>query len=372
VGSSGSRTWAPRFWVGANAPTLLRLLWRNRFAVHPAYVPIVAVDGLVAALNSGMGLLESLGFRERLAKVAPVRDPLFILGHWRTGTTLLHELLALDQTLAAPSAYACLAPHHFLLSGGAFPGRLSLLMPEQRPMDDMRIGFDSPFEDEFALCLLGARSPYETLAFPNRGPMTPDMFDPAAFPAAARRQWRETMTLFARKVAFGSPGRRLVLKSPPHTARIGTLLELFPEARFVHIVRNPYEVFPSAVHTWTRLHRAHGWQRPHNRGIEEMVFEIFAYLSKCIERDRRLIPAGRLHEIRYEDLVGNPAAALQQLYARLNLTCPESFQPAVTRYFEDRRGYRRNRFTLTPESAGRISERWGEEIRRYGYGRAAA
>src|SRR5262249_40574101 len=162
---------------------------------------------------------------------------------WRTGTTLLHELLALDEHHACPTTYQCLAPHHFLMTAGWLPRLLWFLVPALRPMDNMAAGWGRPQEDEFALCLMGQPSPYLTTAFPTRPPQDPEALAREGMAPRALASWKRTFLPLLRQVVLQSPGKRLVLKSPPHSCRIKVLLELFPDARFVHIVRDPHVVF---------------------------------------------------------------------------------------------------------------------------------
>ena len=82
------------------------------------------------------------------------------LGHWRTGTTYLHELLIRDPRHSYPTTYQCLAPGHFLISEAWLPKVFFFFVPSRRPMDNMPAGWDRPQEDEFGLCLLGAPSPW--------------------------------------------------------------------------------------------------------------------------------------------------------------------------------------------------------------------
>jgi hypothetical protein len=91
---------------------------------------------------------------------------IFIIGHWRTGTTLLHELLTLDEGFTAPSTIECFAPA-LCLALGWLLRRLKFFLPANRPMDNMLLGWDQPQEDEFALMNLGLGSPYEAMIFPN-------------------------------------------------------------------------------------------------------------------------------------------------------------------------------------------------------------
>lgn len=309
-----SRRWAPRYWLGSTLGRILRLMVRNRFAVDWRFLPVALADGLASPMNSLLSLAESAIYGRRLKRHPLCPDPLFVLGHWRTGTTLLHELLALDPEHVAPSIIETVTPGHFLLTAGALSRMFRFLVPEQRPMDNMLLNEKSPLEDDYALVLQGARSPYETLAFPRHGLMTPEMFDPETFPEVERKHWERAMSCFVARLELRHPGRRPVLKSPPHMCRLRTLHRLFPEARYIQIIRHPQEVFPSMVHTWKRMYAAQSYQKTDQLDFEEMVFSLFVYMNECLERDAALIPASRFLTVRYEDLVADPEATLRRIY----------------------------------------------------------
>src|SRR5262249_23663080 len=165
--------------------------------------------------------------------------------------------------------------------------------------------------------------------------------------------------------------KRLVLKLPTHTCRIEVLLELFPDARFVHIVRDPHVVFASTVSLWRSLYEAHGLQRPTVAGAGGDIFcavtPPFARLGGRREARRGLVPAARFSELRYEDLVRDPAAQVRALYAHLGLGGFEAVLPRLRKYLAGVADYRTNRYELSPELRAEVSRRWGEVIRRYGY-----
>jgi len=167
-------------------------------------------------------------------------------------------------------------------------------------------------------------------------------------------------------LTFKDP-RRLVLKSPPHSFRIKHLLEVFPDARFVHIIRDPNVVFPSTINLWKSLYRKHGLQTPTFSGLEEEVFKSFTRLYEKLEQTIPLIPPGRFHQIRYEDLVRDPIGEMEMLYDRLGLGGFEEYEPRLKEYLADISGYETNRYELTPARRAEIARRWGPVIRRYGY-----
>jgi omega-hydroxy-beta-dihydromenaquinone-9 sulfotransferase len=293
--------------------------------------------------------------------------PVFILGHWRTGTTLLHELLGCDPRHAFPTTYHCFAPHDFLITGSWLPELLGRLMPAHRPMDPMAVGWDRPQEDEFALLLLGQPSPYRRLAFPNQPSAGVESFDLESLPARQIHLWKTCYLRFLQTVSCAKNGRRLILKSPPHMCRIPTLVGMFPDARFVHIIRDPYDVYPSTLHLWRSLWSVQALQQPTWIGLKEYILETFTHMYKRLEAGKRLIPSARYCEVRYEELVRDPLGQVEAIYRAVDLGDFLPARPFVARYVAGLKGYQTNRYLLTPAEQQLISRCWGEVIRRYGY-----
>jgi hypothetical protein len=366
------REWTPRMWQGCEVAAWWRLLIRNRFAVHLRYLYIAIVITCVSVLHTFLRFLVESWYGNKIDRT-PIREaPVFIVGHWRTGTTLLHELLILDERHNFPNTFECLCPHHFLWTERLLTRVFWWMMPAHRPMDNMAAGWDKPQEEEFALCMLGAPSPYLTIAFPNRPPQDQKAFDVDRLPRREREQWKRIFLRFLRRLTFKDP-RRLILKAPTHSCRIPVLLEMFPDARFVHIVRDPYVVFASTVNLWRSLYATHGMQVPNFIGLEEYVFMTFTHLYERLEAGKRLVRPDRFFEVRYEDLIEDPLGHLRRLYHRLGLGDFAMVLPRIERYLAEHAGYQTNRYKpLDPELQDEITRRWGEVIRRYGYERPCA
>src|SRR5215831_1243496 len=219
--------WTPRIWEGIDFFAWVRLLARNRFAVDSSCLYIAIVVTFVSIFHSILRLLQEAWLGGHVRPTVIRQPPIFIVGHWRTGTTLLHELLVLDRRHAYPTTYECLAPNHFLLSEKLLTRLFSWMTPAHRPMDNMAAGWDRPQEDEFALCMLGLPSPYLKIAFPNRPEPYPESDDLEGMPPRRRAAWKRGFYRFLQTLTYKDPGR-LVLKSPTHSCRIPTLLEMFP------------------------------------------------------------------------------------------------------------------------------------------------
>jgi hypothetical protein len=366
AGKSARPEWSPHIWEGIGLGAWFRLLARHDFAVDVPHWYVAATVSFVSLAHSVLAGVQQLWLGRRIARTPIAEAPLFIIGHWRTGTTFLHELLIRDERHNYPTTYECMEPNHFLLTEKLISRWMSFLAPNHRPMDNMAAGFDRPQEDEFALCMLGQPSPYEIIAFPNQLPPVARHLDPAELASGQLAVWKKTFLRFLQQVTYRKP-KRLILKSPPHSCRIKVLLELFPDARFVHIVRDPHVVFPSTVNLWKSLFRIHGLHRPTFAGLEEYVYATFLRLYEKLEEGKKLIPTGRFHELRYEDLVRDPLGEMRLLYDGLQLGDFEPVRPRLEEYLENLKGYETNRYEITPQLRAEIGKRWGEVIRRYGY-----
>lgn len=358
--------WTPRLWVGSGFPGLARLLIRNRFDVSLSCVHAAVIDLMVSVGNSGVGVLQDLWFGRRIARMEVSEPPVFIIGHWRSGTTLLHELLIRDERHSFPNSYQCLAPRHFLITERVGMRLLRFLMPKLRVMDGMPLGFERPQEEEFALCNLGVPSPYLTMAFPNRPPQYPEYFTLEDVDAESRERWKRMYLRFLKQLTYRDP-RRLVLKSPLNTFRIPLLLELFPDARFVHIVRNPYDVFPSTVHVWKSLYQRQGFQVPDYKGLDEYVFDTYLRMHGQLDRTRHLIAPERFYEIGFEKLVDDPLGQIERLYDALGLGEFERARPRIEEHLQSIKGYKTNHYYIDPRLRAEIASRWREQILKYDY-----
>ncbi len=361
------REWMPHVWEGCDCFAWLRLLCRNHLAVAPSQWYVAFIVTFVSLGHTLLRWVQDAWYGNSLDHVQIKHAPLFIIGHWRTGTTLLHEMLILDPRHTYPNTYQCLEPNHFLLTETLFTRIFRFLLPSRRPMDNMPAGWERPQEDEFALCMMGQPSPYLTIAFPNHPPQDNEALDLDGLPPRRRNAWKKAFLRFLRHLTY-KDGRRLVLKSPTHTCRIPALLELFPDARFIHIVRDPFVVFPSTVNLWKAMYLSHALQRPTFAGLEEYVFDTFTHIYARLEQSKPLLASNRFHELRYEDLIADPVGQMRLLYERLELGGFEEFLPRLKSFLDANAGYKTNRYPdLDPQLRAEIERRWEHVIRQYGY-----
>jgi len=355
---------AARFWHGMTFGTWAKFLLHHRLAVSPTAVHIVAGVTPISLGNSIAALTQRAVYGRRIA-AAKVHPPIFIIGHWRTGTTLLHELMVLDERFAFPTSYECMAPNQSLVTARIVTKYFKFLFPNRRPMDNMATGFEHPQEDEFALCNLGVGSPYERMAFPNDTIGDPFLDMKGVSPEELAR-WKAALTRFLQTITVRAD-KPIVLKSPPHTARVGLLAEMFPGAKFVHIVRDPFTVFSSTMRLWPSLIDLQALQRPRYDWLEEYVYSSFERMYRAFAEQKDRIPPENFCELRYEDLVRDPVAQMETVYDHLRLGDFELARPTIATYMQLQKDYKTNRHQIAPAARAEISRRWGPFMGQYGY-----
>ncbi|OYV03712.1 MAG: hypothetical protein CFE26_20720, partial [Verrucomicrobiales bacterium VVV1] len=220
----GSLAWlAPLYQSGSSLRVWLLLLWRHAGRIHwRCWLLIPLATGLIV-VGSLQGLIGRLLFSRAVKRRPMAGPPVFVLGHWRSGTTLLHELITLDERFAFPSNYECFQSCHFMVTGPLVHWLSRSAAPKKRPMDDMKATLSSPGEDEAALRNLGAASFYNNLFFPSRADDLDASLDLQKLPLEQQIRWKQVFEHFLQQlnIRFGRP---LVMKSPTRTAHAQTLL----------------------------------------------------------------------------------------------------------------------------------------------------
>ena len=346
----------------------MKLLAENGYRVSPAYLHRVAFITLTSLYNSAAAGIERLRFAKAIEQAEIAEPPVFILGHWRSGTTLLHDLLAQDdRRFNFPSTYQVVNPHTFLTTERFVSRAFAWLLPDKRPMDNMALDFRSPQEDEFGPLLMSLKSPYLSLCFPQNEAHYEKYLTFREANTADTAAWRNAMLAFCKKLSIGDK-RALLLKSPPHTARIRTLLEIFPDARFVHIHRDPYRVFVSQRHFLNTM----GWytylQRPSPERIDEAILARYVRMYDAFFDDLALIPGGNYCELRFEELERDPVGQIGNIYEKLSLGDFGRVRPKLETYAATLTNYRKNDFDkLDGETRRKVHASWQRSFEKWHY-----
>jgi hypothetical protein len=344
----------------------LRVLRDNHFAVDRPYWGRAAAITFASVPNTLLAAWEKW-FYGRKVRAAGVAPPLFILGIWRSGTTHLHNLLAQDDRFAYPTTYQVSFPHTFLTTEKRNARLVGFFLPKRRPQDNVALGVHEPQEDEFALCSLTGRAWPMAWAFPRRADHYGRYLTLRQASAGEAAEWQSALAGLVRKLSF-KYGRPLVLKSPGHTCRVKVLLDLFPEAKFVHIHRNPYDVFRSTQHMVRTVTPWWALQRPDYSDLEGRILRQYREVYDAFFEERGLIPKGHFHEVGFEALEADPLGQVRGIYEALALPDFGHVEPALRRYVESLAGYKKNVLPeLPPDLRGRIAGAWRRCFDEWGY-----
>lgn len=273
------------------------LRWRCRW--------LAALGSLNARLSASL---------ER-STVVTLDDPVLVVGPWRSGTTVMHELLTAATGCAAPRTWQCMDPCAFRLGRS---NRTPVAIA--RPMDGLEIRADSPQEDEFALLALGVDSAYRAFWLPHRLGELGHTLDPAHW--LAHPQWLAPWEAFLRGVLAASGGdgtQPLLLKSPNHTYRIRSILQRFPKARLVWMARDATPVAMSNRKMWTTMFETHGTSQPRPGALDSFLRLAIDAAAQALHWCVDQLPADRLVVVAHEDLIAHPAATVEATIQRLAL-----------------------------------------------------
>jgi len=356
--------------LGADLATLARLTANNRVPV--SMWPRLAAFFGAALARLPVSLAERLHVRLQPDPLEGMPAPVFILGHWRSGTTHLFNLMSRDPRFAWPDPIATGLPWDFLLLGRALRPLLKRALPESRLIDNVAVNPDSPQEDEIALASMQVLSYYHALYFPER---LEQHFERGAFPddagvsAAEVERRARRLKHYCRKLLLNAPGDTLLVKNPIHTGQVAWIRSIWPEARFIHIHRNPYVVFESTRNFYRKLLPAYALQPYDSEAAEPVILDAYPRMLKRLYADTANVGAEQFIEVAYADLDAHPMACLEEIYGQLGLGEFERQAPRFQAYLESIRGYRKNPHRFTAETLDKVDAAWGEWLRRWDYPR---
>jgi hypothetical protein len=289
----------------------------KKYGVEKEYKNKWFLSGLVSAISSFFGIFDRLVYGLK-SKPKKLKDPVFIIGHWRSGTTLLHNLMCSDPETGYPTTYQTIFPNNLFSFQWLFKFVMKVLMPTKRPVDNVRLHVDFPQEEEFALNNEIPFSFYNWWYFPKH---TRAIADEYLFNKTTNEKdlkaWKVNFKRFVNRSLINTKGIRFISKNPPHTARIPQLLELYPNAKFIYIHRNTYEVIRSTIAFYKSILPATQLQSIDEKTLISDILWVYKELLLKYEQDKKLIPAANLIEITYADLVSKPDTEIKNIYKNL-------------------------------------------------------
>ena len=353
--------------AGASVTNLFRLYAQNQFRISLQYIPRMLYATVLSNIIAPFHIKEKIKYDKSIKQTEIKHPPLFITGHWRSGTTYIHNMLSLDKTFGFCSTFTATVPGVFLGSEKIFKPVLAGSITEKRPMDDVPMGTDLPQEEEYAI---GAFIPYayyngwifpKNMGFYNKfvcmDNVSKDVID----------EWKETYLYFLKKLTYYRDGKRLILKNPAHTARIKHLLDMFPDAQFINIYRNPYHLYYSMMRFLRIVVPIYCLQKHDMQDLEGHMLDLYAQMYKKYFEERSLIPEGNLVEIKYEDFIQNPVKNVKKIYTTLGLKNFETSKKMFSEYATSQKYFKASNYNIEPAIKEKIDKKWKFVIDEFGY-----
>jgi omega-hydroxy-beta-dihydromenaquinone-9 sulfotransferase len=345
----------------------MRLLAANG-GVDPGYRTRAVFISVMSMATVPVRFWYNIRYRRRVASTTLKYPPVFIIGHWRSGTTYLHELMSQDPQFCHVSLWETMLPDSFLAME-PWKGFLAGFLPATRPMDNIEVAMDGPYEDEAALAVLCPWSFFHCLYFPrNAEEQYLKSIHFQGLSPEEKGSWEQAYLDFLKGVTYASEGRRLLSKNPPNTARISTLVRLFPDAKFIYIVRDPYLVYLSTRKMRRNVLGVMALQHASEQDLDRQVLENYVRLLDVYLKERDLVPRGNLVEVRYEDLVADPAGEVKKIYSSLGLPFDQAL-PGIQQYLDRKTRYKTNEYSLDPAMVKKVNEAWGFAFDQWKYPR---
>ncbi len=352
--------------TGADLATIIRLLVQTGRPA-PRFLP--ALGGM---LGSAVARLPSTAVERTYVAArrpgAAMPAPIFILGHWRSGTTHLFNLLSGAPSLTYAAPVPTGLPWDFLLLGRLLEPLLHRAIPSERGIDPMAVTPTAPQEDEIALASMTAPSYYHGVYFPRR--FRTEMARGLFFDGCDGRtvaRWQRHLRLFTEKVSMRAGGRQVLIKNPAHTGKVRHLRAIWPDARFVHIVRDPYRVYQSTGRMFADLLDMLALQPHDPEEVDMAILESYPRTMDALLADTRDLPETRFVELRFEDLEADPLGQVALVADRLGLADRNGLLDAARRHLAGVADYKSRTRAIPPDVAAKVEQHWGRQRAAWGY-----
>jgi len=351
---------------GISTKNWIQLLEKNG-GIDKNYFARGAFITLSSIFTSPARFIFKFKYESKINNLKIDNPPVIIIGHWRSGTSYLHELLSQDPQFCFVSLWNTLLPDSFLVLEST-KNFLSNFLPKKRPMDEIKVEADGPYEEEAAIAVFNQWSFFHCLHFPRNAEeqyLKSIHFD--GLNSKEKKQWNEKYLKFMKTVIFANNGKRLLLKNPANTTRIKALLDIFPDAYFIHIYRNPYKVYLSTIKMRNKVLDKLALQNASKDEIEKQVINNYIRVMKSFFEQKKLIPKDKFVEVRYEDLVSDPMKQVKKIYSKLKLPGLKNAQPEMLKYLDKQKDYKTNVYTIDEKIIKHIYDNWKFTINRWDY-----
>ncbi|MFK7819573.1 MAG: sulfotransferase [Planctomycetaceae bacterium] len=358
----------PHFLTAARFRVLLRAA-RFYGVMPPRFVRIIAAAGGLKPFR----VWESLLYQRSVERFELHPQPVFIIGYWQSGHSVLHNLMACDPQFSTVRLRHTILPSAYRTLGPVIGRHLERNLPADREVDSLPGGLESLQGDDFLLAGLTELSAYYGYVFPDAAERILKQslfFDGVSSSRIAA--WRRTYETAIRAVSAEQGRSRFLSRNAANTCRIPQLLQMFPDAKFVHVHRHPDDAFGVQQRRWASLTENWSLQGVQPKKVRQHTLGTYEPMMRRYLQDRKLVRSTHVAEVAHADLVAAPVETLDRLYKKLALGAFDQIQAAVEQYAAADNGALIEARELSSADRREVRTRWQFAFDAFGYSGKAA
>ena len=329
--------------------------WRRSSGMRVSYQSYT----LVGAILARSGMLRTL--RNRLLIVdrfkrnpeileEPIAAPIFIVGNIRTGTTILHELLAQDPQFRTTYTWesVCPVPLPEGITASPMPvseiaqGAIDIMMDVQPALRSMHLlAWDLPLE---CFCL-------DPLFFNLEAPGNSESNNPFKnVDAEGMYRWSKKMLQL---LQFGGDRKPWLQKCSEHLHFLDSILKVFPDARFIYTHRDPVKSIPSIVSVYRHLFSiGSDSAQIHVDGRHELNKWVFGAKKAIEERESGIVRPDKIADMHFSDLMSDPVGTIRKAYDHLGIEFTEEYGEKIVAYLAEKPRHKAGKHSYSAEDCG--------------------
>jgi len=351
-----------------NMNVAIRLLIQNNFHISLKYLPKALYSIVVSTLLTPFRIVETLLSDKKIKNTIIDKPPIFIIGHWRSGTTYLHNVMSQNKNLGYFTTLHSVSASMFLNFEKLLKPIVNGSLPVKRPFDDVDLNSEVPQEEEYGVSCFTPISLIGGWMFPKHM----EHYNRFACLQGVKKEqiesFKKAFLYVLKKETLYRKGKQLLTKNPANLGRIKLLLEMFPDAKFIHIVRNPYPVHQSMMKLMSILIPLYALNNlPTIEKTEKIMMDLYSEIYRKYLNERKLIPPGNHTEVKYEDFIKNPLNETKRIFSDLGLSGFKEYEQAFKDYIKTQDTIKIDSYDFKDKLKEKIYKEWGFTFEEFGY-----
>jgi omega-hydroxy-beta-dihydromenaquinone-9 sulfotransferase len=311
-------------------------------------------------------------YNQKIKEHTIQKHPLFVLGYYRSGTSYLHQCLVQDDRFGYHTNFQMVLPEIMLTSEKALLPVFEAACRLFKLTDSVHrvpLSFRFPGEEDATMTTFLDRGGAQWGYFLPQ--MMSEQFQKYVLfqniSADEMERWKRAFVFLLKKISLASHEKQLVLKSPPNTARIKFLLSLFPNAKFIFIHRNPYDVYASNKRFWAVVQKQYALKNVWSHDVRSIILYTYSEIMQRYLEEKKIVPPNRLVELAYDDFVQSPVESLRTAYAELRLEDFGYCENKLKTFTSQQRHFMQLKHALPEDEQKFVSEKLAPIIRHWNY-----